>query len=268
MNVPYRARTTFALTKWYFDCVSVDGRVAIAYWASLAWRGLALKWQNVTLYEPGRPPVTRSSLAAGPPPDATGGGIHWAMPALESSLRIEPRQPPIEARLLEGDAGAVEWRAEAPGAAMSFEFAENAPVVGMGYAERIHITLPVWRLPIRELRWGRWLDRQAHRSLVWIDWRGEAPRSWVFADGSRLHGATVTDEGVLADGMALSLGPHRILHARRFAEIAAAIPPLRGLVPKSMLALREDKWCAPGTLQEGDGAVQSGDAIHELVVFG
>jgi hypothetical protein len=261
-------RPPFALTKWYVDCVAPDGRAVIGYWASLAWRGVALTWQSVTLHEPGRPPVTRSCLSSGAPPQAAGGTITWNAPALGCVARIESRQRPIAERLLERETGVVEWRVEAPAAAVSFDLEGVAPVRGGGYAERIVISVPPWRLPIRELRWGRWIDAAGARSVVWIDWRGESPRTWVFADGVIVPAAIVTDEGIEADGMSLALGDRRTLEARRFAELAATIPPLRALVPKSMLALRETKWCSAGTLHDATAAASAGYAIHELAVFG
>ena len=257
----------FTLTKWYFDCVAPDGRAVIGYWASLAWRSLAFTWQNVVLYESGQPPVRRSSLVPAPPPEVGSDTITWRAPALACVMRVESRQRPIEERLLDGDAGVVEWRAEAPAAIVSVELRGFAPVQGPGYAERIFMTAPPWRLPIRELRWGRWLDAAASRSVVWIDWRGESPRTWVFVDGIMAPTATVTDELVCAGAVNVVLGERRTLDARALAEIAAAIPPLQAVVPKSFLALRQTKWCSAGTLLEGNATAIAGRAIHEVVVF-
>jgi hypothetical protein len=262
-----RSRPQFALTKWYFDCVAEDGRAVIGYWASLGWRGVALTWQSVTVYEPGQLPVTRSSLAPAASPEVVGGTITWNAPALGCTARIESRQRPIAQQLLERAARVVEWRVEAPAAAISLELEGAAPMRGVGYAERIFISVPAWQLPIRELRWGRWVDTAGARSLIWIDWRGESPRTWVFADGVIVPAAVVTDEGIQADGMSLVLGERRTLEARRFAELAATIPPLRALVPRSMLALRETKWCSAATLRDATATASAGHAIHELAVF-
>ena len=262
-----RGRGPFTFTKWYVDCVAADGRAVIGYWASLAWRRVALTWQNVTLYEAGRPPVSRSSLLPTPPPEVAGGTITWQMPALACVVGIESRQRPIEERLFDSEAGVVDWCAEAPGAIVSLELHGFAPVQGSGYAERIFISMPPWRLPIRELRWGRWLDPAASRSVVWIDWRGDPPRTWVFVDGIKAPAAVVTDESICAEGVRVLLGERRTLHARAFAEIAATMPPLQAVVPKSLLALRETKWCSTGTLLDGKAAAQTGCAIHEVAVF-
>jgi hypothetical protein len=261
------SRPPFTLTKWYIDCVAADGRAVIAYWASLAWRKVALTWQNVTLYEAGRPPVSRSSLLPGPPPEVACDRITCRMPALECAVDIQSQQHPIEERLFESDEGAVQWRAEAPAAAVRMELSGFAPVLGPGYAERILFSIPPWRLPIRELRWGRWLDPAASRSVVWIDWRGACPRTWVFVDGIKATTAVVTGESISAAGVKVLLGEGRKLHERAFADVAATIPPLRAVVPKSLLALREAKWCSTGILLDGNAAAQAGTAIHEVAVL-
>jgi len=262
-----RGGAPFTLTKWYFDCVAPDGRVVIGYWASLAWRSLAFTWQNVVLYESGQLPTRRSSLVSATPPDVRGDAITWRAPALGCVIDVKSRQPPIKERLLDDNTGVVEWRAEAPAAVVSVELRGFAPVQGPGYAERILLTVPPWRLPIRELRWGRWLDAAASRSVVWIDWRGKSSRNWVFVDGIIAPSAVVTDESVCTGTANLVLGERRTLEALAFSEIATTIPALKAVVPKSILALRQTRWCSSGTLREGNAAALTGHAIHEVVVF-
>ena len=262
-----RGGAPFTLTKWYFDCVGPNDRVVIGYWASLAWRSLAFTWQTVVLYETGQSPTRRSSLMPAQPPSVDGDTITWRAPALGCVIDVESRQRPIEKRLLDDGTGIVDWRAEAPAAIVSVELHGFAPVQGSGYAERIFITVPPWRLPIRELRWGRWLDATSSRSVVWIDWRGEYPRTWVFVDGNMAASAVVTDEEVRAGNVKVVVGERRTLEALAFSQIAGSIPSLHAVVPKSLLALRQTRWCSNGTLQDGDAAALSGRAIHEVVVF-
>lgn len=247
--------------------MDAEARAVIGYWASLAWRGVALTWQNVTLFEPGKPPVSRSSLASASAPSANGGAIAWRAEALGCAMDFEPRQPPIEERLLADSSGVVEWRVEAPAAEVSASLRGFEPLRGTGYAERILITIPPWRLPIRELRWGRWIGEDAGRSVVWIDWRGESPRTWVFVDGTAAPAAEVGDEGVRAGAAQIELGERRTLEERSLDEIVSTIPGLRTVVPRSFLGLRQSRWCSDGLLRERDGATCSGRAIHEVVVF-
>jgi hypothetical protein len=256
-----------ALTKWYVDCCDASGRTVIGYWASLSWRGLVLTWHSVTLFQSGRSVSQRSSLARVPAPAIQAGEIAWQAPALRCAIRAEIRQPPFGARLLETEEGAVDWRCEAPVALVAVELDGRPPIRGPGYAERIVLTVLPWRLPIRELRWGRWLDHDARRSVVWIDWRGPPARTWVFVDGAQVPGAKVTDRGVAVDGLSLSLDRRWTLEAHRPGEIVRSIPPLKAVVPASILALDGTKWCSSGRLREGGFAPLAGQAIHELVMF-
>jgi hypothetical protein len=256
----------FRFTKWYFDCVSADARVFVGYWATLSWRRLALTWQNVAIYEPGRAPWKRASLLKGPPPEVRGERIDWNAPALNCTVHVQSRQAAIHQRLLEVAEGAVDWCAESPAALVCADIAGKAPLQGAGYAERIVMTIPPWRLPIDELRWGRWLDRRTSRSVVWIDWRGPAPRTWIFVDGSHVAGA-VSDEGPSAGALSLRVGHGRALESISFAQIAETIPPLPSLVPKSLLALKQTRWCSPARLEEAGRATNGGLAVHEVAVF-
>jgi hypothetical protein len=266
---------TFSLTKWYLDCVDARGRAAIAYWTALAWLGLDLTWQSILVYEPEdaaggsrRPSLQRSSRARGPAPRRDACALSWDAPALGCAVAMEARQPPMAVRLLDSEAGAVDWHCEAPAADTHLRLEGQRPVSGQGYAERLILTLAPWRLPIDQLRWGRWIAADASRSVVWIDWRGELPRSWVFVDGQRQELAAVGGEGVTAGETSLRLDASQLLPARSLREVVATIAPLAALVPSSLLGLRQTRWRSTGTLHGAGRAPLGGWAIHELVTFG
>ena len=256
----------FELTKWYIDCVDPDGRVAIAYWASLTWAGLAVTWQSLAIDGGDVPALQRSAAGGGAAPVVAGGTLTWQPDALECVIVAESRQPAIDVPLLaDEEAPAIEWRCGVPAAAVAIDAKGVAPMRGTGYAERLVLRRPPWRLPIRELRWGRWMTADATRSLVWIDWRGEAPRTWLFVDGKALDGASIEDGLVRGDGVALALDCRRTLKTRAFADVAGSIPGLAALVPA--LRWRDTRWVSGGCLEAADAAID-GAAIHELVVFG
>jgi hypothetical protein len=258
---------TFSFTKWYLDCVDADGRSVILYWAALAWRGLALTWHSVLLHEPGRQAVQRTSLVRVAAPRRRPGAIAWRAPALGCMVSASPRQESFAIRLLDGGRGAVDWHCEAPAAETSVEVAGHAPIRGPGYAERLVLTLAPWRLPIDELRWGRWIAADASRSVVWIDWRGARPATWIFVDGVPQPPAEVTEEGVCAGDASLELEARQPLPARSLRDLIGSIAPLRAMVPASLLALREIKWRSAGTLLAAGKPPLSGWAVHELVSF-
>jgi hypothetical protein len=255
----------FRLTKWYIDCADEGGRVAIAYWASLAWRSLGLTWSSIAVYEPGAPVRRTSALGRAAEPRLEGHSLTWRDPGIATELEAEVLQSGASARLLTHGAGGVEWDCAAPAAEVSLHAPGGAAVRGRGYAERLVLTLPPWQLPIRELRWGRWIAAGPVRSLVWIDWRGAAPATWVLRDGSLCPGATVSDSEVRAGGDRLPLGPRQLLHSRRLDDVFAGIAPLRGLVPAAVLAIEDTRWTSRVPLRSPDGADLPGTTIAELV---
>ena len=71
---------------------------------------------------------------------------------------MEASAPPIHRRLFESADGIVDWTCEMPRARTRI-----GEVCGDGYAEVLHMTVPPWKLPIDELRWGRFHGQGAWR---------------------------------------------------------------------------------------------------------
>lgn len=257
---------SFALTKWYIDCVAEDGRVAICYWASLSWRRLSLVWQGLTVYETGCPPFEQSAIGRCRPPVNDQGRISWLSRQLGAVVMAEARQPPFGVRLFEEHSRYVDWHCEAPVAHVTIEVAGQPRLHGCGYIEHLTLTIPPWRLPLDEIRWGRWIDDAATRSLVWIDWRGPGANCWTFVDGVRAPGAAVGDDRVTNGAVVLGLEPPRILTCRALDLVIARVPGLWAVVPPALLAWHETKWASRGILCQADDAPIAGSVIHERVV--
>lgn len=256
----------FTLTKWYLDCTPVDGRAMVAYWVSVAWRGWTLNWQQVLRFPAAGEPVARRSLDRETAPSDAGGKVAWMSVSLGATIRATPRVPPIRARLFDADAGRVDWTVLAPAAELTASIRGMDTVAGPGYVERIEMTALPWALPIRELRWGRWIADDAAHAVVWVDWRGSAPLSNVYLDGVRADGACVENDCVAAPGWRVPLANTRALFARSFRDIVRGVPMVDHLLPESFLALRQHTWTARVTADTPAGALP-GTAIHEVVVF-
>jgi hypothetical protein len=163
--------------------------------------------------------------------------------------------------------GAIAWQCVAPAARASMRPAGVATLDGVGYAECLTMTIPPWRLPISELRWGRWSDADAKHAVIWIDWRGADPRRWVFVDGHRAQTATVSDSSVCAGDVSLSLSSPRVLVDRDLGDVLRFIRPLRGIVPAALDAYHETKWTSCGTLTAPGRPALTGQTVHERVTF-
>jgi hypothetical protein len=260
----------YELTKWYFDVVDPAGQSAIAYWAELRWGPVAVRWESLSLHRPGTSPSHRSGVgcSAGPvrlsQPDCPDlpGAIRWNSQALSCDIECKPWTRRFASRLLEANGESLDWCCEAPAASVTVK---PLGLSGAGYAERLTLRLPPWKLPVSELRWGRWSCASTLRSVVWIDWRGDHPLTLVLVDGAPAPGARVEDDRIVIGDSELSLGRGQTLHARALREILAGLGPVASRLPASWLAVEDRKMLSVGTLRGVGG--DSGWAIHETVRF-
>jgi hypothetical protein len=258
------SRDRFALTKWYFDVVDAEGRAAIAYRVRLSWRGLALSWQDVSLFEPCGAVRHRSSLIPTGSPTRRGRHLSWRPSVSSGGVEGDVLHPSTSRMLFQRGRAAVEWRCLSPAARLRIGCSTAPAVTGLGYAECLTMTTAPWRLPIKELRWGRWISSDGSHSLVWIRWSGPRPLALVFLNGALLVEPAISDRRIRAAELDLRLTPVRTLRERSLGQIVEPIRAVSRLVPKSFLSLQETKWLSTGRLL---GGPETGWAIHERVTF-
>jgi hypothetical protein len=256
----------FRLSKWYLDVVREDGALVIAYAARLELAGLGIDYASLLACDAGGTVTTRSSLRRAAEPQRDGEAFVWSAPSLAFAARAVARDPAVEATLLDGELGKLVWSCHAPAAEVSASI-DGRAFAGLGYVERVELTVPPWKLPIRELRWGRALS--ATDALVWIDWRGDAHAVKLAARrGVVRPGDFVVDHDGVRDatGAALvRLTDHVTLRRGAIGDTALAIlgRDLRSRFPGKALLLDEHKERSRAELASGE----QGFAIHEVVRF-
>jgi hypothetical protein len=251
----------FELRKWYLDCATDSGELVIVYQAELRWRRLRLGYASVLVHAQGET-RTSTTLRPGRGPVLEGAQVRWACAPLGLEGRWDSQSPAVRELLLDSPEGRVDWRVHAPRARVTLTLGGRS-FTGPGYAEELRMTARPWRLPIDELRWGRFCAATA--GLVWVEWRGAEPRCGVWLDGVRCPGAEVLDEGVRAEGLALSFGAREVLREGRIGDtVLRHVPALRS-APGRVLGLHETKWRMPATLVREGLAPIPGAAVHEVV---
>jgi len=239
---------SFTLRKSYLDVVDGAGRCAVAYSAELGWGPFSLRWEGLSLHEPGRPPVHRSSWG--------GRG------ALGLRVTCEPWCPAFATRLLDTPAGTLDWSCDAPAAHVAIESDEGVQISGTGYAEHLVLAMLPWKLPIDELRWGRWISDASRHSIVWIDWRGVRPLTLLVENGAALDArdGAVDEASVRCGDRVLRLTDTETLHSRTLAEILGPKTALLDRLPASWRTLEDRKSLSRVAMGE-----ESGWAVHETV---
>jgi hypothetical protein len=256
--------TAFLLSKWYGDCVSPEGDAFIGYWASLAWGALRVPYAASLLKPAGETSLERRALRAGPPPAFNERRLEWRCPALGLRCSWQPSVPSVRRVLFDGAAGRIAWSCAVPAGLASIDLAGGRPLAGSGYAEHLTMSVVPWRLPFDELRWGRFIS--PHDAVTWIEWRGDAPRRWVFYNGLNVELATVGDRRLSLDGVGqVDLSePVTLRDGALTATVLRWLPGGgRWLLP-GMEQARETKWLAAGTFRSAARS-SPGWAIHEAV---
>jgi hypothetical protein len=263
---PGARRWPFTLEKWYVDVLLPDGAVLLVYLVWLRVLGVARTRIAAELFRPGLPVVRGDSPAA-----RLAGGEGWLdlgaaridgevlsfhTPGISGRLAYAPRHPAAELGhpLLADGARRLDWTVEVPDADVEGELAwpgGRLPVRGRGYRDRVWLDLLPWRLPLRELSWGR--IAAGPRATTWAVARlsggGECSAAW--ADGRAIPAASRPG----------TLGEPRVLVESKVADLPGLrLGALRPVLRRLSRDPREVKWACPASIDAFTGV-----AIHERV---
>lgn len=256
----------FELSKWYADCISEQGEAAIIYHAKLRWRAVTIHYASMLKHGVNSPTDARFSLLQRGEPTVLGDTIRWNSPELQAEGTWSEAGESQQNLLFEGEGGSLDWNCIAPRAKARIKINSEPTLHGWGYVEHLRLSLPPWRLPIRRLRWGRFVN--AADALVWIDWSGPYNKQVVYLNGAAVSTSVISDdEVVVGQGEAvLSLESKSVIRDGRLGSTALSVlPHLERLFPDSILNIRECKWLSGAVLRRPGLPDSTGFAIHEVV---
>lgn len=250
----------FTLTKWYLDCVTAEGDAAILYSGVLGWQGISLAYNSILTVSAGRVESHSSMARAHVRADAKQVEVHAPRLGIAGSWRRLGQS--FRARVYEGELGFIEWNCLQTGSAVRLTVGDRT-LNGTGYAECLTVTVPPWRLPMEQLRWGRFVS--ADRTLAWIDWQGDYNNSFAVLDGRQVALNAVNEEEAVIEEGRLRMSQSLPLRTGKLgATVLPSAPRLRRLLPRSLAAIEEHKWRSRGVLT-CDGKSSDGWVIHEVV---
>ena len=258
--------SSFELSKWYADCANERGDAAILYHAQLRLGGVPVHYQSLLLKDHGCAARALYSLRSHPAPAVEAGRIEWQSPQWRARGSWGDLGAGHREQLFESDDGSLEWECLAPRAAASMAIGYGDRREGWGYAEHLRLTVPPWRLPIRRLRWGRFVN--ATDALVWIDWSGTYNKRILILNNSLTSADSISDAEVVLAGRAatLYLEDKQVLREGKLGATAlSAFPRVSELFPGSVLNIRECKWLSRALLRRPGQPDSSGMAIHEVI---
>lgn len=248
------------MVKWYLDCVTESGEVAVVYSAVARWGAIEVSYCSYLCVDQTHNESRSTMHAAGI--NADGQRLLVNSPQLHMSGEWRATAAAFKETVFQNEAGSVVWDCRQPGSQVRLRIG-NREWVGLGYAESLSVSLPPWQLPLTHLKWGRFVSE--HDSVAWIDWQGPYSVRLAIKNGGRCARAEISDTALVIDDAKLEMCDSLPLREGQLGR--TVIPGARALArlfPKSMFNIEERKWRSRGTLTTPRGK-STGWVIHESV---
>ena len=264
-------RGNFYLDKWFLDFVGENGEAMIFYAAKLFWNGWEIPYTSWFSYDPASGVCQTSRFRNINMPVINSGIITWSDSKVGVSGCWKLLATPLNARLFDSGEGFLDWKCHQPASCVTLKFNERT-IEGSGYAEQLILTVPPWKIPMDELRWGRFGSNE--NQIVWIELIEEEKRQWLWLNGEKIENCIIEDDQlyIIEKGLILKLQRAVVLESEKkiFSVVENLIQYLPGfnkIMPLKFLMAREYKWLSKGILLKRDEVISHGTAIHELVDF-
>lgn len=262
----------FYVNKWFLDFTGEDGEVIIVYVATLRWKGLAVTYTSCLQHGLTGERVYKYRFRKVCFPKVSERCISWEDPFWGFSGEWESDSDPIQSRLVDLPDGYLDWRCYQPDSKVQFRLQDKI-LCGRGYVEQLVLTVPAWKIPMKELRWGRYITER--NSMVWIELRNKQNKQWVWINGEKVGSCIIEDDHISIPGEKINLKLDRkiILESEKKIQsvvhkIVKYIPSFQKVIPLNFLLADEIKWFSNGvTWDDNNELLERGKAIHEWVNF-
>ena len=261
----------FYLEKWFLDCVTEDGYSFIFYSGHISWGKIRIPYSSHLIYSPDRGPDNRQWLRNTSPPHRSGGQIEWHDPMRRIGGYWSAIDPEVHARIIDREDGYVDWHCWQPRSKVELNI-DDVQYSGLGYIEQIRMTLPPWRIPMDQLRWGRFTGPDD--GIVWLQLAGEQNKQWAWHNGRYCNDVGISEFSLEfpEQDIQLTLGESASLESEKkmlniVRKLSDRIPGLQRIVPYNFLMSDENKWLSKADITHSNGRISRGWAIHELVNF-
>lgn len=261
----------FYLNKWFLDFVSDEGEAMIFYAAKLKWRKWEVHYTSWLNYNLATGVAHRSRFNKIHLPEKSDRLIYWNDPRFGVEGKWEALSSPLQARLFESDEGYLDWNCFQPASTVSLKIKDRV-IKGIGYVEQLVLTVEPWKIPMNELRWGRYSSQTVN--IVWIELRGEGKQQWLWYNGEKVENINIGDDQIIipAKGISLELDRRVVLESEKkilhlMKNLIRYLPGFNKSMPIQFLMADEFKWLSRAIIKKEGEVVGKAWAIHELVNF-
>ena len=270
MNV---SDSKFNLLKWYLDCVNDKGEAIIIYAASLKFHGVKVPYNSIIYSTNNQKFIHKSRFRNLSFPKINGNSIIFNDKKYSISGSWKSSANEIHTRLFNSDNGTLDWHCLQPRSKSIVIIGKDNKFEGFGYAENLSLTIEPWKIPMTQLRWGRFTSETDY--LVWIEIKSNPIKKWIWHNGSPISNCEISDEKITIKktGIQLLFTNRRIIESEKkifniAKSLLSLIPRISNTITADFLNADETKWLSLGILKQNGIIKSQGWIIHEWVEFG
>ena len=253
----------FYLSKWYADLIDEQtGDLTIIYLGEMKWNFIKIPFTNILRFLQRHELLSHASFSVLSQPELDNGSLRINTERITGQWTT--RSSSITERLYENTDGYIHWECWMPCAEGQITINDRI-YQGLGYVERLTLTLKPWQLPMDNLRWGRFVS--SNHSIVWIQWQGNEEKCLIFHNGTKHIQGIITDEEIQFDNYRLNLTQKYTLRDGPVSKtVFKRYTWIKRLFPSNFLShLIECKWQTWSQFYEDDHLRTEGWSIHENV---
>ncbi|MBS1555255.1 MAG: hypothetical protein JSU09_10040 [Bacteroidetes bacterium] len=251
----------FLLEKWYLDITNEEGQVFIGYAAKVKWGNTSLGYNGYLSKGLDQQISSKSSFGNFYEPKYENIDLRWRTDFGDGAWGLEGT--PIIEDLLETEKGGIVWSCLLQKSMATFKLRE-ATITGLGYVEKIQLTLPPWQFPIDQLLWGRYVSQS--NGIVWIEWRGSIPKKLIYFNGEPQLVSMIGDTVIhFAEYQLIFESSFNLRSGSIGNTVFSAFKNIMAMFPARVFRLTEKKFAGSATLKYKGEQVDRGSYIHEIV---
>lgn len=267
----YNSRSKFYLNKWYLDFIGKNGEVMIFYAAELIWHGIKIPYTNWLHRNYSGEIKQKSRFHHVHFPERKNKLVVWNDKYFGIHGRWKESAEAVQAQIFESEEGELHWHCYQPSSATNLQI-DGKTLEGSGYVEQLVLTIPAWKIPMEELRWGHVISEKY--KMVWIELKGENTKQWLWLNGELIINCTIQNDLIFIPEKNIQIHFDRstLLESEKKItsladKLGRFIPGINKLVPINFLLADEFKWLSKVTIRVRNEIVDSGFSIHEFVNF-
>lgn len=262
----------FHLNKWFLDFVGENGEAMVFYAAKLTWGGLVVPYASWLHYDPNNGVSQKSRFRNVQMPKQKDSLITWSDSKFGVEGNWQSLAKLLQARLFESKEGYLDWNCFQPSSKVQLKI-NNRILEGRGYAEQLILTATPWKIPMNELRWGRF--GSIEEQMVWIEIKKEEDkRKWLWLNGEEIKNCIIKDDyiSIPEKKLILKLDQGIVLESEKkifsvVEKLLRHIPGFGKLMPVKFLMADNHKWLSKAEFQKNGSPFTRGMSIHEWVNF-